>query len=172
MMTKNTSFVRMFLGLDKVLTGSAVALATAGLALASLVGLYQIIARFIFHRSAEWSEPTIQMTLIWMTYLGLAGAMRSGTLISVDWLLSLSKGRQKKLVQMGILASVLTLLGFMAWFGASLAYKVRFQNIAGLGIPVSWAYLALPIGAVVSIVAAIAHAIDPRSNVDHQTENT
>lgn len=171
-MVGSASLTRLIVGLDKLITGSAVTLATAGLALAALIGLYQIIARFILHRAAEWSEPSIQMTLIWMTYLGLAGAMRSGTLISVDWFLSSSKGRQKKFAQMAILASVLTLLVCMAWFGTALAYKVRFQNIAGLGISVSWAYLALPVGAIVSMIAAIAHAIEPSSNVDHQTENT
>lgn len=171
-MQHEQAWARYFLSFESLLTRAAVAFATAGLALASLIGLYQIIARFVLHRSAEWSEPLIQMTLIWMTYLGLAAAMRSGTLISVDWLLSLSKGRARQVIQIVILVCVLTLLGSLTWFGISLAMRVKFQTIAGLGISTSWAYAALPFGAVISIFAAIAHVIDPRSNIDHQTQNT
>lgn len=171
-MQQERSWVRYFLGFERLLTRSAVALATAGLAIASLIGLYQIVARFVLHRSAEWSEPLVQMTLIWMTYLGLAAAVRSGTLISVDWLLSLSKGRMRQTVLLIILICVLILLGSLTWFGIALAMRVKFQTIAGLGISASWAYAALPFGAAVSIVAAIGHALDPRTEIDHQTQNT
>lgn len=171
-MQQPRAWVRYFLGFESLLTKSAVAVATAGLALASLIGLYQIVARFVLHQSAEWSEPLVQMTLIWMTYLGLAAAIRSGTLISVDWLLSLSKGRARHIIQLLILFCVLTLLGFLTWSGIALAMRVKFQTIAGLGVSASWAYAALPFGAAVSFVAAIAHALDPRSDVDHQTQNT
>ncbi|MCK8782709.1 TRAP transporter small permease [Rhizobium sp. NTR19] len=171
-MQQRQALVRYFLSIESLLTKSAVALATAGLALASLIGLYQIIARFVLHRSAEWSEPLVQMTLIWMTYLGLAAAMRSGTLISVDWLLTLSKGRARQVIQLVILLCVLALLGFILWFGIALGMRVKFQTIAGLGISASWAYAALPFGAAVSIFAVIAHVLDPRVEVDHQTQNT
>ncbi len=171
-MQTQQAWVRYFLTFESFLTKAAVAFATAGLALASLTGLYQIIARFVLHQSAVWSEPLIQMTLIWMTYLGLATAVRSGTLISVDWLLSLSKGRPQQVIRISILVCILTLLGFLTWFGISLAMRVKFQTIAGLGISTSWAYAALPFGAAISMLAAIAHVIDPRSDIDHQTQNT
>lgn len=171
-MQQPQAWVRYFLGFESLLTRSAVALATAGLAIASLVGLYQVVARFVLHRSAEWSEPLVQMTLIWMTYLGLAAAMRSGTLIAVDWLLSLTKGRARQVIQFVILICVLALLGSLVWFGVALAMRVKFQTIAGLGISASWAYAALPFGAAVSILAAIAHTLDPRVEIDHQTQNT
>lgn len=161
-----------FLDIENALTKTAVGLATAGLGFAALCGLYQVVARFILHRPAEWSEPLIQMTLIWMAYLGIAGALRSGTLISVDWLLSLSKGRMRRVVQGVILVCVLALLGFIAWYGVVLAMRVRFQTMAGLGISTSWAYAALPVGAIVSMLSTIAHAIAPRADIDHQTQNT
>ena len=171
-MHQERAWIRWFLGAESLLTRSAVALATAGLALASLIGLYQIVARFVLHRSAEWSEPLVQMTLIWMTYLGLAAAIRSGTLISVDWALSMSKGRARQVMRFGILFCVLVLLGCLPWFGIAMAMRVKFQTIAGLGVSASWAYAALPFGAAVSIVAAIAHVLDPRVEIDHQTQNT
>lgn len=88
----------IFLAVERRITQTAVALGCLGLVLAALVGFYQVIARFILFRPASWSEPMIQIALIWMTYLALAGAMRTGTLISVDMLLRLSKGPFKRIL--------------------------------------------------------------------------
>ncbi|HEX5934750.1 MAG TPA: TRAP transporter small permease subunit, partial [Pseudorhizobium sp.] len=76
-MPARSPLISAFLAVEGRITQTAVALATAGLAIASLVGLYQVVARFILHAPASWSEPLVQATLIWMTYVALAGAMRT-----------------------------------------------------------------------------------------------
>ncbi|HEY6631738.1 MAG TPA: TRAP transporter small permease subunit [Rhizobiaceae bacterium] len=146
-------------------------LGTCGLALACAVGFYQVLTRFVLHAPSSWSEPLIQTTLIWMVYVTLAGAMRAGALISVDLLVSISTGRLLKLVRVVINSSVLTLLAIIFWFGCELVWRVRFQTIAGLGISASWAYAALPTGAVLSALALVAHALEPARKTDIRTEN-
>ncbi|MDQ2635220.1 MAG: TRAP transporter small permease [Pseudomonadota bacterium] len=166
-----SSWRSAFLALEGRITQAAVALGTCGLALACLVGFYQVVTRFILHAPSSWSEPLIQTTLIWMVYVALAGAMRAGTLISVDLLVSISTGSLLKLVRAVIHLSVLSLLVIIFWFGCELVWRVRFQTIAGLGISASWAYAALPTGAVLSALALLAHALDPKGEPDHRTEN-
>ena len=144
---------------------------SAGLAFACLVGFYQVVTRFILHSPSSWSEPLTQTTLIWMTYVALAGAMRTGTLISVDLLLSISVGRLQTLIRLLTIASVMALLVILLWFGCEIVWRVRYQTIAGLGVSASWAYLALPVGSVLSMLALIAHAIDPDKAGDHRIEN-
>ena len=39
---------------------------------------------------------------------------------------------------------------------------MRFQTLAGLEVPVSWAYAAIPVGAAISILAVLAHFFDPK----------
>lgn len=160
-----------FLCAEGLVTRVAVALGTAGLALACLVGFYQVIARFVLHAPASWSEPMIQTTLIWMAYVALAGAMRTGTLISVDLLLRVSTGRLQALVRAVSAVSILALLAILFWFGCVLVQRVQFQTIAGLGISASFAYAALPVGSVLSALALIAHLLDPAYAGDHRTEN-
>jgi TRAP-type C4-dicarboxylate transport system permease small subunit len=151
----------IFLAIERRITQTAVALGCLGLVLAALVGFYQVIARFVLFHPASWSEPMIQIVLIWMTYLALAGAMRTGTLISVDMLLRLSAGPFKRILTAVIMFAVLALLIVLLWFGCILVWRVRFQTIAGLGIPASWSYAALPLGSFLSILGLIAHFIDP-----------
>lgn len=161
-----------FLSVERQITRVAVILGTAGMGLACLAGFYQVITRFVLHSPSSWSEPLIQTSLIWMTYIALAGAMRTGTLISVDLLLSISTGPLRKLVRAVIFVAVLSLLFVLLWFGCQLVWRVRFQTIAGLGISASWAYAALPAGSLLSVLALTAHALDPDVSDDrHRIEN-
>ncbi len=171
MMDSASSWRSAFLAMEGRITQAAVAVGTCGLALACLVGFYQVLTRFILHSPSSWSEPLIQTTLIWMVYVALAGAMRSGTLISVDLLVSVSTGRLLNVVRAIIHVSVFALLAVIFWFGCELVWRVRFQTIAGLGISASWAYAALPTGAVLSALALAAHALDPEREPDRRTEN-
>lgn len=160
-MTRTASSLRSaFLAIEGRVTQAAVVFGCLGLLLATAAGFYQVLARFVLFQPAAWSEPFIQTTLIWMTYVALAGAMRTGTLISVDLALTLSRGSFRKVLQAAGVVAVLGLLLVLLWFGAMLVWRVRFQTIAGLGISASWAYAALPVGSLLSILALIAHSLD------------
>jgi TRAP-type C4-dicarboxylate transport system permease small subunit len=43
--------------------------ACAMMAIASALGLFQIITRFILESPAEWTEVLIRFSLIWMVFL-------------------------------------------------------------------------------------------------------
>ena len=132
------------------------------MAVAACAGLFQVLTRFILQEPATWSEPLIRMMLIWMAYPGLAAAVRAGSLVSVDLLYRLARGRRRRVLEGLIALATLALLGVLVWFGIDLTGRVRFQNLAGLEIPVSYAYAAIPAGALVSMLAVIAHFFDPR----------
>jgi TRAP-type C4-dicarboxylate transport system permease small subunit len=169
-----SSWRAVFLAAEARITQAAVAVGMCGLALACLVGFYQVLTRFVLHAPSSWSEPLIQTTLIWMVYVALAGAMRAGTLISVDLLVSVSTGRLRRLLGVVINSSVLGLLAILFWFGCELVWRVRFQTIAGLGMSASWAYAALPTGSLLSALALLARTLDPeqqRDHRDHHIEN-
>jgi TRAP-type C4-dicarboxylate transport system permease small subunit len=153
--------VGLLMSIEKVVTEVSVLAACGLLAAAASVGFYQVIARFILSQPATWSEPLIRTLLIWMAYLGMCGAMRIGALVSVDVLYRLSRGRARRVLEAAITLATLSLLLILVWYGADLAYRVRFQNLAGLEIPVVWAYAAIPVGAAVSVLAVLAHYFDP-----------
>lgn len=156
---------------ERSIITAALVLACVALVAAVLAGTYQVLARFILFQSAAWSEPFIQIALIWMTYLGLVAAIRRGSLIAVDLLLRVGTPTTGRFLRgVGALATFM-LLAVLCWFGLELVSKVRYQTIAGLNISASWAYLALPIGAGFSILALIAHLLDPK-NGSNETVHT
>ena len=105
----------------------------------------------------------IRLTIIWMVMFGVVIAFREGAQISVDLMFRLSKGRWRRILHFLItLVSVLFLL-VLVWYGFDIAWRVRFQEIGGLEfLPMSIGYLALPVGSIFAILAAIANFLDPK----------
>ena len=154
-------YLAMLLRVERRVTQASLFLASCLMAVAALAGLYQVIARFILSQPASWSETLVRTLLIWMVYLALAGAVRVGALVSVDALYRLSRGRYRKAMDALISLSTLALLGILFWYGCMMAYRVRYQNLAGLEISISWAYAAVPVGCLIAGLAVVAHYFDP-----------
>lgn len=123
---------------------------------AAFCAFYQVIARFVLHSPADWSEVATRAFLIWTVLLGVALAFRHGAMISVEVLRNSLKGRARRGLEHFI---GLVCTGFMvalAWIGGQMTWRVRFQNVPSLDISISWIYLAIPVGATLAALAVIA----------------
>jgi C4-dicarboxylate transporter DctQ subunit len=116
---------------------------------------YQVIARFILQSPADWSEVLTRALLIWTVLLGISLAFRHGAMISVELLQNLLKNRAQRLLQHVIAVTCISFLLFIAWIGGQMTYRVRFQNVPSLDIPISWIYLAIPVGATLAAIAVL-----------------
>ena len=161
-MTGPQRAVALLLRVERRVTETSVFVACCLLAAAASVGFYQVLTRFVLSQPATWSETLVRTLLIWMAYLGMAGAIRIGALVSVDLLYRVCRGRARRQLEAMITIMTLVLLVILVWFGIDLAYRVRFQVLAGLEIPVTWAYAAIPTGSAISILAVLAHYFDPQ----------
>ncbi|MCW8084929.1 TRAP transporter small permease [Sabulicella glaciei] len=151
---------RMVLLLDRATTGLAAILACIALAVAFGAGLWQVIARFATETPSIWSEALVRTALIWMTYLGLAVALRAGALVAIDAAHRFSTGAVRRGLEAAALACCLSFLGVLFWFGWSMAGRVQFQEMAGLEVSMSWGYAALPVGAAFAVIGALAQFLD------------
>ena len=133
------------------------------LALASAFGIHQIVTRFVLESPAEWTEVLIRFSLIWMVFLGIPTAFRQGAMVSVDMLYRLSGGRMRRLLDTVVALAALLLCSIILWWGWDYAQRGRVQSMIGLeGVSMFWAYLALPVGAVFSIIGIIGNWLDPK----------
>ncbi len=153
--------VKWILAIDRIVTNAIWALAATLLGTISVLGLYQVLIRFVFNQPSSWTEEIIGRLLIWTVALGVVAAFRQGALVSVDVMLRWSRGRWRQVVRLIILLVTATFLGLIAWLGYDLAWRIRFQTFASMPISISWAYLALPVGATFSLLAVVAHYFDP-----------
>ena len=150
--------------LDRATTGAASILACLALAIAVCAGLWQVVARFATETPSIWSEALVRTALIWMAYLGVAVALRTGALVSIDVAHRLSSGALRRAIEVSALACSLSLMGVLFWFGWIMTQRVQFQEMAGLEVSMSWGYAAIPLGAVFAMVGLMAHFLDRRSD--------
>ena len=154
---------RGVLALDRATTAAATAAACLALAVAVAAGAWQVVSRFIAETPAAWSEALVRTSLIWMVLLGLSVALRGGALVSIDVAHRFSRGATRRALETVALLSNLSLMAVLFWHGWAMAERVRFQEMAGLDVSISWGYAAIPVGAVFAAVGAVAHWLDNRS---------
>jgi TRAP-type C4-dicarboxylate transport system permease small subunit len=105
----------------------------------------------------------VRITLIWMVFLAVPMAFRQGAMVCVDLLYRLSNKPIRRVLDFVILLSSLLLMGVILWYGWDYSWRTRFQTISGLeALTVIWAYAAMPVGALFSLIAILGQWFDPQ----------
>ena len=153
----------LFLSVEKWTTRIALGLACLMLVIASALGVFQIVTRFVLEQPAEWSEVLIRFSLIWMVFLGIPMAFRQGAMVSVDALYRAVPDGIKRVLDLVVALAALALMCVILWWGYDYAVRGSVQTMAGLeSLSMFWAYVAMPVGAVFSIFGIVANYLDPR----------
>ncbi|CAN7431767.1 TRAP-type C4-dicarboxylate transport system permease small subunit [Acidovorax delafieldii] len=151
-----------FLTFERWTTFIAMLGACAMLTLASALGMFQIVTRFVLEQPAEWTEVLIRFSLIWMVFLAIPAAFRQGAMVSVDVLYRWSPPRIKRVLDWVVALAALVLIGIIIWYGWDYARRGGVQSMAGLeSVSMFWAYLAMPVGGLFCVVGIIGNLIDP-----------
>lgn len=124
-------------------------------------GFWQVIARFVLESPADWSEVLTRALLIWAVLLGIALAFRQGAMLGVELLRTVLGPLYRRWLEWTVSLVCAGFLGFLAWIGGQMTYRVRFQTVPSLDISISWIYIAIPIGATLAAIAVLARLSDP-----------
>jgi TRAP-type C4-dicarboxylate transport system permease small subunit len=153
----------LFLKLEGATTALSTLVACAMLAIASGLGLWQIITRFVIERPAEWTEVLIRFSLIWMVFMGIPLAFRIGAMVSVDVLHRLSGPHMRRALDTLATLAALALVSIVIVVGWDYAQRGKVQTIIGLeDVSMFWAYIAMPVGGLFCVMAIVAHWLDPQ----------
>jgi TRAP-type C4-dicarboxylate transport system permease small subunit len=154
-----------FLKLERLTTGFSMLVACLMLVIASGLGMFQIITRFILEQPAEWSEILIRLSLIWMVFMGIPAAFRQGAMVSVDVVYRWSPPRIKRVLDWLVCLAALALVLVIVWWGWDYSVRGRVQSMAGLeSISMFWGYVAMPIGGLFAVFGIVGNLLDPQRN--------
>jgi TRAP-type C4-dicarboxylate transport system permease small subunit len=152
-----------FLQLERTTTGLAMYVACAMLLLSASLAMFQIITRFILEMPAEWTEVLIRFSLIWMVFLAIPMAFRQGAMVSVDVLYRWSPPRMRRLLDWVVCLAALSLVTVIVWWGWDYTLRGQVQTMSGLeSISMFWAYLAMPVGGLLSMIGIVGNLLDPQ----------
>ena len=153
----------LFLRVERGTTALAMAGACLMLALASALGMWQIVTRFVIQEPAEWTEVLIRFTLIWMVFLGIAQAFRIGAMVSMDVLYRMTGRRMRRLLDTLVALAALVLVAVIVVVGWDYALRGRVQTVIGLEEwSMFWAYLAMPVGGLFAAIGIVGNWLDPQ----------
>jgi TRAP-type C4-dicarboxylate transport system permease small subunit len=152
-----------FLKLERWTTGFSMLVACLMLVIASSLGMFQIVTRFVLEQPAEWTEILIRLSLIWMVFMGIPAAFRQGAMVSVDVLYRWSPIKVRRILDWLVCLAALTLIGVVIWWGWDYALRGQVQSMAGLeSISMFWGYVAMPIGGMFCVIGIIGNLLDPQ----------
>lgn len=115
------------------------------------VSVIQVFLRYVLNSPLHWPEEMARWAFLWLVMLGCVTVTRTGTHIRMSMFVHmLPKGARAYTDLMGIALSATT-LALIGWLGFGLMGQTTAVSISG-HISYRWLYLALPVGAVLSLV--------------------
>ena len=86
-----------------------------------------------------------------------------GAMVSVDAARRYSGPRVRRALDLIAALASLTLIAIIIWWGWDYPNRGKVQTVIGLeGVTMFWAYLALPVGGLFSVLAIIGNLLDPQ----------
>ncbi|MBQ6323024.1 MAG: TRAP transporter small permease [Lachnospiraceae bacterium] len=143
---------------DKIETSINVLLVIAAV-LMIVIGLLQIIFRYVLQHSLSWSEETIRYLHVWVTTIGAAAVFYKGTFTSIT---IISDILEKKSKLTGKALTVIRYIfpfifyGVLLYQGFNLSTVYMKKLTAATRIPMGIVYMCIPITGFLGVIFNIA----------------
>ncbi|MDQ0338272.1 TRAP-type C4-dicarboxylate transport system permease small subunit [Caldalkalibacillus uzonensis] len=130
------------------------------LGIMSVVIFFQVFSRFFLGLPLPWSEELARFLMIYTVFFGAAVALRHQKLIAIEVIAESVSKNTRRLIKtvangIGIVFFIIVLIK-----GLEVMERVHNQVSAAMQLPMSVAYAAIPIGAVLLIINGIAVIIE------------
>lgn len=148
-------------GLDRVIAF----LAMAGFGLMAVIIAIQVAARYALNSPTVWSEELAIGLFVWSTMLAIPLGLRRGEHLTLDLVSKYLPPTAARYLALAIAVTTAAVFLILGWLTLALLPAADRQLLAGiadgLGVSakVSWIYLAVPVGAVLSVVFTAERAI-------------
>jgi TRAP-type transport system small permease protein len=127
-----------------------------------LVVLAAVAVRYlgVFNGSLDWASEYSRFGIIWVVMLGAAVAFDEGAHVAIDFTDKMPAPLCRAVRIAGYLCGV-CFVAILAWQGFRLSFATMRQLSPALGIPVGYAYLAIPVGAAIMTMQSLLFAAMP-----------
>lgn len=126
----------------------------SALLLTTLITFASVVLRYVFSFGVAWSEELVRYLMIWITFVGIAVAVRRGTSINMDFFARFGGPRVRRALWLtqhliGLVFAAALLYWGIEIFRSSLG-SVRISP--ALGVRMAWVHLIFPLaGLLISL---------------------
>lgn len=107
-----------------------------------------VITRYVFNFSLNWSEELSRYLMVWMAYLGAGLALRAGSHVAIEIFQDLVPKPVRRAVRAFVGLVMLVFMGFLFVLGCQYVQFGMTQRTPALQWPTGWIYIAIPAGAL------------------------
>lgn len=111
-----------------------------------------VVLRYTTGDSIVWAEEVARHLMIWVTFLGAGLVLRFGGHVAIDNLHQAVSTRSARWLRMVVAVGIGVFCLVMTYFSVLYVWATRFQTTAATDIPISFIYLAMPMGFLLMFV--------------------
>jgi TRAP-type C4-dicarboxylate transport system permease small subunit len=119
-----------------------------------------VVFRYFIADPLIWTEEFIVIVFTWMLFVGFASGFRERMHLRIDALLILLPVGARFALGAIATAATLATLAALVWFGTAQAMSLLETQTPMMRISAAWAVTAVPIGALLSLLHIVRHAVD------------
>lgn len=111
-----------------------------------------VVLRYTTGDSIVWAEEVARHLMIWVTFLGAGLVLRFGGHVAIDNLHQAVSTRAARWLRTVVAVGIGVFCLVMTYFSVLYVWATRFQTTAATDIPISFIYLAMPLGFLLMFV--------------------
>jgi len=124
-----------------------------------------VVFRYGLNDSLSWAEELSKYLMVWLTFLGAPIALRHFGHINIDLLISILPARLEQFMYFLVSLIVGLTMGIVLWKGWGFAEVGARQVASTFNLSMIYLYVAVPIGAALTILVALEQALQALAGV-------
>lgn len=124
-----------------------------------VLGLLQIISRFVIKAPITWSEALLMYMFVWFSFIGASLAVKELAHFEVEIFMVRLPVKIQKFVAIIVYVMIFSFALFMVSRGSFLVKLNQRQMMAMMPFTMSWPYLVLPLSGVCMAIHSLKHIL-------------
>jgi len=140
---------------ENLAKGEAAAL-IAIVAVMTVVVFLQVLYRYVFAQSLQWSEELARYLFVWLSIFGAALALQKKGHFGLDLFYKMLSTRWQRVMKFPVVLLMGIVIFVILFQGIILVQKTALQESPAMGISMAWAYASLPVGGALMAIHLLA----------------
>ena len=142
---------KVALGIDRALKSVIILLVV----IMMIVGIMQIVFRYVLKSSLAWSEELIRYCFVWTTFLCVPVGIHEGRHVAIDLLKNMVPHKYIRYYNSIIYIIEVLVFVVLVYFGYTFAMKNTTQLSAAMKLPMVYVISAIPVSGILGIFYVI-----------------
>ena len=124
-----------------------------------VLGLLQVLSRFVIQKPIGWSEPMLTYMFVWSCFLGASLAVAERAHFEVELFVDHLSLKTQRALGLFVHLLIIAFSIIMVWKGLVLVESNQTQEMAAMPFSMVWPYLAMPVSGLFVIIHSLTTVV-------------